>query len=253
MARIRDAKGKGSTNSYSRLFNNDEVGTLITKIHSTSISQGTELEKIIKEMTIPNLFIDDFLGKCNRRDSCVSNGVYAYYYKDCIRSKFLEELEKSISATKTKHNYPDFLIFEINDECQQCWLCELKVGHTFDTKKSRSEFESLNLTACELGRILQMRIDFFICCFFAESREEIEKGLKSEFLLENIRTGAELCELLNISLSEVKNKLNADCEDNYKYFVTELASVSGFEIEHTKILSDHISEEINIDEQDRCR
>ena len=47
MAKIKDAKAKNSSGSYARVFNNKALGDLITKVHSTSISNGSELENLI--------------------------------------------------------------------------------------------------------------------------------------------------------------------------------------------------------------
>ena len=44
MARLRNAKPKNSSGSCERLFDNDALGTLASKIHSAVISSGSELE-----------------------------------------------------------------------------------------------------------------------------------------------------------------------------------------------------------------
>ena len=57
-------KGRTDNNSgYKRVFDNEELGSLISKIQATVISNGSELERIIlsKSTTISNLeiFIED--------------------------------------------------------------------------------------------------------------------------------------------------------------------------------------------------
>ena len=48
MARITDGKPGRRDGAYTRLFDNPEVGAMISKIHATSIRAGTELEKIVQ-------------------------------------------------------------------------------------------------------------------------------------------------------------------------------------------------------------
>ena len=50
MARIRNSKPKDSGDGYFRILGNKKLGELITKVQSTVISAGTELERIIHEI-----------------------------------------------------------------------------------------------------------------------------------------------------------------------------------------------------------
>ena len=60
MAKIRDAMPKNPSGAYERVFNSKELGELITKIQSTSIKNGNELESIINKSVNKDYILDDF-------------------------------------------------------------------------------------------------------------------------------------------------------------------------------------------------
>ena len=62
--KISNAKGRNDNNSgYSRVFGNQALGKLVSKVQATVISNGSELERMIvaRSQTIDNLdeFIND--------------------------------------------------------------------------------------------------------------------------------------------------------------------------------------------------
>ena len=61
MTQVRAAKAANSTRSYARVLGVPELGALVSKIHSASIRNGNELERMIAERVecIPEL--DEFL------------------------------------------------------------------------------------------------------------------------------------------------------------------------------------------------
>ena len=59
MAKIRNAKAKNSSGSYARVFNHQPLGDLITKIHSTAIANGNELESLILEHIADEYIVKD--------------------------------------------------------------------------------------------------------------------------------------------------------------------------------------------------
>ena len=47
MVRIEDSKPGRRDGGYARLFNDADIGALVSRVHATSIRAGTELEHII--------------------------------------------------------------------------------------------------------------------------------------------------------------------------------------------------------------
>ena len=61
MAKIRDAKPKNSSERYLRLVKNSKLAEIFTKVQSTVITNGTELEKIISDQSQLMTNLDDFI------------------------------------------------------------------------------------------------------------------------------------------------------------------------------------------------
>ena len=56
MAKISETKGRSDANSgYARLFGNQQLGQLISRVHATVIRTGNELEHIIETETPAHL------------------------------------------------------------------------------------------------------------------------------------------------------------------------------------------------------
>lgn len=212
--KIRKAKGrKDGCSGYTRVLGNEELGKLISKVQSTVISNGTELERIIvsKSKEIKNLeeFIDNVTYE-NQED-----GVYL--------------CQKKILKKSTKYNIagiePDLLIF-IVERCRICKVIELKDGDNFDTKKSQGEKEHLEQFATTFGAKIPFVTQYYICSFNQLDKKHIKEGFKNKFELEHIMTGKELCDLLNINYNDIIEKRKIDMEDNINYFIDELIKIT---------------------------
>lgn len=209
MAKIKNAKVKTTSGGYFRIFNDEKLGKLLSKVQSTSISNGTELEKMLcnRSTTIENL--DSFLNEVisNRK-----NGVYLCTKKVIKKSSY--KLDKS---------EPDLIIFELKENgTNKCYIIELKDGDNFDTKKSKSELNSLKKYREHLGVKIQFITQFYICSFNQINKDLIVKGFKNEFSNSEVMTGKELCDLLNINYNDILNIRKEDAIDNYLYFIKEL-------------------------------
>ncbi|MCY4207007.1 MAG: hypothetical protein OXD29_03525 [Roseovarius sp.] len=129
MAKIRDRAPKNSSGGYERVFGNEKLGNLISKVQGAVISSGTELEKIIKGKVrnIPKL--DEFL-----KYEIMPDGVFLADRK---------QIKKSNSFIGSGIE-PDFIIFKRRKGEQRCYVIEIKDGHAFDTKKAEKERENLH-------------------------------------------------------------------------------------------------------------
>ena len=50
MAKIRESKNGRENGGYTRIFNNQELGSLFSRVQASVIRAGTELEKIVFNM-----------------------------------------------------------------------------------------------------------------------------------------------------------------------------------------------------------
>ena len=121
---IENAKGRKDGHSgYSRLLGNEELGCLISKLQSTVISNGTELEKMILDRSSLIDELDSFVFKAI--EGAIPQGVYV-----CTKKVFKQSKVYYIDALKGIE--PDLLVFvvEVNRVCK---IIELKDGDAFDT------------------------------------------------------------------------------------------------------------------------
>lgn len=210
MAKIRESKNGRENGGYTRIFNNQELGSLFSRVQASVIRAGTELEKIVFNCNIENL--DEFL--TNADSNSLPDGQLFIADKKCVRNS---------NILRTDHQ-PDGVIFIITNRL--CKIIELKDGDTFDTKKSDGELETLQKMKQIIGERTSFRAEYYLCSFNASTKEEIVKGLKGRFDLNNVMTGRELCSILNLNYQTIVDARKQDGEDNIDFFLDELLKIN---------------------------
>ena len=211
MARIRHAKGRADGNSgYVRLLGDVQLGQLISRLHSTVISAGRELEKIIQDSVKPIDDLDQFLEVEIMRD-----GVFLAHKSALKRSQILQ----------TSGAEPDFVIFKRRNNKQRCHVIELKDGDAFDTKKSAGERNSMHSFVEKNAQHLQFKVDIHVVAFNQDSRHAIYDGFKRKIPLRECMTGREFCELLEIDYDKIVEQRQRDAQENFEYFMAELLKI----------------------------
>lgn len=211
MARIRHARGRADGNSgYVRLLGDVQLGQLISRLHSTVISAGRELEKIIQDSVRPIDDLDQFL-----EVEIMPDGVFLAHKSALKRSKTLQ----------TSGAEPDFVIFKRRNNEQRCHVIELKDGDAFDTKKSAGERNSMHSFVEKNAQHLQFRVDIHVVAFNQDSRRAIYDGFKRKIPLSECMTGREFCRLLEIDYDEIVARRQRDAQENFEYFMAELLRI----------------------------
>ncbi|MEX2142975.1 MAG: hypothetical protein WD740_00135 [Anaerolineales bacterium] len=211
MAQIRKAKGRRkdqSPSGYSRLFGNPELGNLLSRVQGTVISAGSELEKLIIERCKLIKDFDKFI--TNLEDK--TPGIFVATKKQIKASKLIN----------TKFE-PDLLAFDLVKRI--CYVIEVKDGDQFDTKKAEGERVTLQAFVTEVASTLPFSFRVYLCSFNARTKKEIYDGLKRKFPIEELLTGKELCDLLEIDYAEITGVRNGDQGDNIEHFVDELLNI----------------------------
>jgi hypothetical protein len=212
---MKNAVPKTSSGSYERIFDNKALGDLITKIQSTSISNGSELERIIIEKcTQQNYIIDNFDTFLNEFNNKKAENIIKIVPKKVIKKSKI--LENDVNFE------PDFIILKIDAKNKICYIIELKDGYEFDTKKVIGEKEHLEKFADFIARKIPYTIEIKFCCFNELNKNKIKIGLKGAFELNEIINGLEFCNLLNIDYYEILEYRLKDAKVNLEYFVEEL-------------------------------
>ena len=211
LAKISEAQPKNSSGNYARLFGDEDIGNLISKIQSASIKAGYVLENIIAQNStlIPDGNLDRFVDDCMEGKH---SGIFLATKKMIKKSKY-----------NVKGHEPDLIIFVLSSNGRGvCHIVELKVGAAFDTKKADGEKETLEICRSVLGPKLPFVTNFYLCAFHSENRKEIVIGLKGRFSDEEVLTGRELCAILKLNYDEVVNEESQFQRDNMIYFTREV-------------------------------
>ena len=210
MARLEDAAVRETSGGYDRLFGIPALGKLISRIQSTVISSGTELERMILKRVQKIDDLDKFLELEIMRD-----GVW-------IATKRQIKQCKSIDCPGSE---PDFLIFKRRQSEQGCYVVELKDGHQFDTKKAGAERQAIHSFIERSARQLQYRVSAHFCCFNQDSRKAIVVGFKGKITQQEAMTGREFCELLEIDYDEIVAERKKVQPANVHFFLAELVKI----------------------------
>ena len=210
MARIRDARPKNTSGSYGRIFDNSALGELASKIQSAVISSGAELEKIVSR-SVENIDdLDSFL-----EQEIMPDGVLLARKREIKRSTTLD----------FPGSEPDFMIFKRRGGIQTCHIIELKDGHVFDTKKASAEHQAMHRFIERNAQHIQYRFQAHFCAFNQEDRQVIWEGFKKKIALDEVMTGPEFCDLLEIDYDAIVAARRADGPDNVEFFLSELIAI----------------------------
>ena len=195
MALIKDTKGRKETetsSAYERLFGNKKLGLLISKIHATTIREGTELERILA--------------------SRLKN-------TEGISIDQINKEERIFKGIKRGHTIKVDCVVEKKDEIL---LIEIKDGDTFDTKKVAGEVESLIVVKSYLEKKSGKKITAHFCSFNARNHEQIKRGAKNLLAECKPMIGRELCELLGLNFEGIREDRKGNQKENLVFFKEEL-------------------------------
>ena len=230
MAMIKNSNPKQVSGGYERLVGNKDLALIFTKAQSIVISNGTELEKIISEKSNNILNLDKFIEECDK--SNIDDGSYLCTKKILQKSNF-----------KLPAQEPDFIVFEVNSKSKNlCYIIELKDGDAFDTKKSIAEKEMLESFVNYLSPKIPFRTKYYICCFNQSDKNKIVSGFKNIFVLENVMTGREFCDILDINYDNIVKVRKNDIKENFNYITNELFEIKEIKNKFLQSFRSHISE-----------
>jgi hypothetical protein len=214
LSKIADAEPKNSSGGYERLFGNKQLGNLITKTQSACISMGSELEKTITDLV--------------RNDGRLIGDIDIFLEKQLRDNRSYLASKKVFKKSKMFNiggGEPDFIVFRSDKENSHCHIIELKDGYLFDTSKSQIEKNNLIKLKNYISDTMAYDVSIHICCFNQKDKEQIKSGLKGKFVIDEIMTGKELCRLLKISYYSILKQRKKDAEENFTYFVSEVAQI----------------------------
>ena len=231
MAKICNAHPKTSSGNYDKVISNKELANLVTRVQSTTISLGTDLEKKVVEAS-------------NRTGSDMNSFVDAFMEGNIVPGKYLftkTEAKKSKYSLNKKE--PDFVVFDIESIAKRkCYIIEMKAGDNFDTKKSLQEYNQLKEYTEYFGIRVGCITKFMICCFNQTSKENIIKGLKNTFKEDEVLTGKEFCDLLEIDYQQILINIEKDAIENTEWLINKITEIESVQKEMKKKFNSVVEE-----------
>ena len=212
MVRIEESNPGRRDGGYARLFNDPEIGALVSRVHATSIRAGTELEHIIRRESLTNgTAISDL-------DEFLANGSDGVFLAD-----------KSAIKASTRIQFPsaepDYLVFVREGAKRECYVLELKDGDQFDTKKSTGEVSNLSAFSTNVGSTIPYSTAIRICSFNQDDRQAIVAGFKQMVDESMVWTGREFCALLGFDYAAILDERTTDANDNRRFLVQQLLRI----------------------------
>lgn len=212
-AQVRDQKAGQEDGGYSRLFDEQKLGALCSRVHSATISSGNELERlVIKHANVMTQVQVDALFA-----QTLSNGVYLI-----TKSLLKSYLSQRLGVVGIE---PDFVVVRVVE--RRCEVIELKDGDNFDTKKASGEVENLRRYRDALHTKLPFGyvVSFKVCMFNQSSKAAIVQGFKGRIVESEAMTGREFCELLGISYDAIQLERAVHKSQNTDYFLSALLAI----------------------------
>jgi len=195
--------------SYTILFGDEKIGSLISAIHATSIRMGSELERLITELanTIDDRNLDAFFNKT------LQPGVYVIP-KKTMRDKRLRFDQQ-----------PDAIVVNVTQN--SCKIIEIKLGDAFDTKKAAGEVENLKRYADKLNRATTYRVSYAICMWYAKDKAAVIYGFKGTISPAEALTGAEFCQMVGIAYNAINDRIAQNQAANRQFLFQKVHELRG--------------------------
>lgn len=222
MVKLQESKGK-TGESYALIFGSYEMGRLFSKLQSSIIRSGFELERIL-EHSVPESMVTTL--------EAISEDIKNIQSKPAIQVVFKPTRPDPDNPGKSVE--ADLLI--VDNEARRFSLVEVKEGYVFDTKKSDGELASLKKITSWLAQEYAYRTQYFICSFNQDDKEEIVRGTKKRFTIDHAMTGRELCGLLGVDYDVLREARRVNQTANRHYFFTELLAIPEIRAEISEII-----------------
>ncbi len=220
MALIRNFAGR-EDGGYTRVVGDPLLGKLFSRVHSTVIASGNELEKLIQDRVkaIPDL--DDFL-------------AWTTYPEQVFLAP--KKLIKKSTKINTDGAEPDFVIFDAAK--QHCHIVELKDGDAFDTKKAAGELASMEKFCTHFSPYIRFSVSIHFCCFNAQSRKAVIEAFKRRITEEQAMTGRDFCKLLEIDYDEILRLRTEHQRENLAFVAAELMQIEALRPTFASVFAD---------------
>lgn len=199
MPKISDSKGRSDENSgYARLFGNQQLGQLMSRVQATVIRTGNELENFLEKET-PNWIKTDF-----------ASALYGMLPLPDIQVVFQAKMPP---FGEDRGEKADIVVIE--HAKKNAFVVELKDG----------ELKIMTRFASWLAEKTGYITNFYFCSFNQSNKQAIIAGAKGRFDASHAVTGRELCNILSIDYDTLRAKRQQEQPENLRYFINELLRI----------------------------
>jgi hypothetical protein len=207
MTYISEAYPGRRDGNYSVIFGDNDLGSLISAVHATSIKMGTELEHIIIELAkvIEPAHLDAFFNKT------LKPGIYI------IPKRTMQDKRLKFDQV------PDLLV--VNVDKNTCKIVEIKLGDNFDTKKSQGEVDNLTQYAAKLDRATTYRVSWSVCFWYAKDKAAVVNGFKGTLSESQALTGAEFCRMVGIDYNAINTRIASHQQANRDFLFQHIGLI----------------------------
>lgn len=206
--KIADAYPGREDGSYTLLFGNIKLGSLISAVHATAIRMGNELERLVHDRVV----LIDANNLQQFIDRTLPEGVYV--------------IPKQVLMTDSRLRFdecPDMIC--VDTKANTCLVVELKLGDNFDTKKANGEVNALRRYAAKLNMAIPYRVSYAVCMFTALNTQAVIAGFKNRITDREALTGKQFCDLLGISFPDILMELQATQHENVVFLLKKIKEI----------------------------
>lgn len=226
---INDVKEKlGKKSAYGSMFYNGDneekseyLGQLFTRMHSEKIKAGNSLEIKIGE------------------DICEYSD-YTFYKKKIINDPELNFpcVIQHCEFTKTQYEKYGLVCknkkkveidFVVVDKHRNVFIFEIKNGCDFDTKKSKGEVQSLEITKTLCKNLGFNNVECYICCYDARKISDVK--IKTQMGTVGIILYEEFAQKCNLNGNDSRTRIDHKIQSNAN---KNIAIVEGFFLDYLK-------------------
>ena len=174
MVRIEETRGRADRNSgYGRLFGNQELGALLSRVHATVIRAGSELEALLERAVRQDLR-DDF----SQVVDWITKGQPGQGTRVCFKPR-------KPSNGGRYGSVGDVVVFK--HDTRTAIVVEIKDGDTFDTKKADGELASLTAFSTWSPTRPGTPLRTTSAAFTRQTRKRLSRASRVALLMENLR------------------------------------------------------------------
>jgi len=194
---------------YYRLSGNKAIATLLRNCHATVIKNGNQLEDLVYE--------------CVTLAKTKKHAFTGVEYPDANSIMVVSQFEiKKEAISLDKGVNVDYVYFHKD----KVFVCEIKDGDNFDTKKSSGEVDKLLIAAAALEVKDPHKREYIPKIVLWNCKDLSKSSFKDKRGRGMLITGREFAQMINVDYEALNAKRKAEAPANTKYIIAEMKKIT---------------------------